>query len=347
MAPFIVDPYRFTSASGTGGWVELGRTTLGSANQFIDVESLPNKKYYMILLDSHGQSSTDGTIRVRYNNTGNGDFEYAGRYQYNGGTDATYVNELSNFIGIHSEDTSPKFRVAYIANKSDKEKLTYGNSIEQNTAGAGNVPNRAEDSEKWDNTTDAISSIEYSTGAGTNTWNTNSEVVVLGWDPADTHTDNFWEELANVELGSAGDNITTGTITAKKYLWIQAYLIPTGTINSNMTFNNDTGNNYSHRYSINGASDGTGINLDRVDVAGSETTPVFVNFFLVNNSANEKLYIQHNITQNTAGAGTAPNRIEVVGKWVNTSAQITEIDIDNSQTGSFDTGSIIKVWGSN
>ena len=44
----------------SGGWKEVGRTTLGSANQFIDVESLPDKRYYMMLLDSHGQSSTDG-----------------------------------------------------------------------------------------------------------------------------------------------------------------------------------------------------------------------------------------------------------------------------------------------
>jgi hypothetical protein len=33
------------------------------------------------------------------------------------------------------------------------------------------------------------------------TFNTGSQkLVVLGWDPADTHTSNFWEELASVEL---------------------------------------------------------------------------------------------------------------------------------------------------
>ena len=32
-----------------------------------------------------------------------------------------------------------------------------------------------------------------------------TEVVVLGWDPTDTHTDNFWEEL-----GSATD-LASGT----------------------------------------------------------------------------------------------------------------------------------------
>ena len=32
-----------------GGWVELGRTTLGSAGDDITVSSLADKRYYMIL----------------------------------------------------------------------------------------------------------------------------------------------------------------------------------------------------------------------------------------------------------------------------------------------------------
>ncbi len=38
-------------------------------------------------------------------------------------------------------------------------------------------------------------------------------------------------------------------------------------------------------------------------------------------------------------------RVEAVAKWANTSAQITDIDFDNTSSGSYDTGSIIKVWG--
>ncbi len=331
----------------SGGWKEVGRTTLGSANQFIDVESLPDKRYYMMLLDSHGQSSTDGTIRVRYNNTGNSDFEYAGRYATNG-TEGTYVNELSNFIGFHSEDTSPKFRVAYISNKSDKEKLTIGHSIEQSTAGTGaaaNVPNRAEDAEKWTNTTDAISSIEYSTGATTNTWNTNSEVVVLGWDPDDTHTTNFWEELASVEGDGTSTTISSGTIPARKYLWVQAFTNASSQ-NTGFQFNNDTGNNYTIRRSTNGASDYNETSIGYIE--GSDTSKAFTNMFIINNSANEKLTIGQSIHNPTAGAGTAPTRNEVVGKWANTSAQITEIDYMQQTTSvNFPSGSFIKVWGSN
>jgi hypothetical protein len=30
-SPFIMNPFRFGGLAGIGGWVELGRTTLGSA----------------------------------------------------------------------------------------------------------------------------------------------------------------------------------------------------------------------------------------------------------------------------------------------------------------------------
>ena len=71
----------------------------------------------------------------------------------------------------------------------------------------------------------------------------------------------------------------------------------------------------------------------------------FFNMFIINNASNEKLGISHGITQNTAGAGTAPERKEVVHKWANTSNQITKIDIDNGATGDFGTATILKVWG--
>ena len=49
---------------------------------------------------------------------------------------------------------------------------------------------------------------------------------------------------------------------------------------------------------------------------------------------------------NTIGAATVPGRIEEVAKWINTSSQITEIDFDNNNTGNYEVGSILKVWGS-
>jgi hypothetical protein len=82
----------------------------------------------------------------------------------------------------------------------------------------------------------------------------------------------------------------------------------------------------------------------------STTEKFFMNAFIINNSANEKLGIAHINNLITAGAGTAPTRRETVGKWSNTSTQITKVGFKNraATTGqNITAGSIIKVWGSN
>ena len=48
------------------------------------------------------------------------------------------------------------------------------------------------------------------------------------------------------------------------------------------------------------------------------------------------------------GAGVAPRRVEVVGKWANTSSQITQIEVLDTAQGDLGlTSGTIKVWGSN
>ena len=327
-----------------GGWKELGRTTLGSANRYIDVTSLPNKRYYMILHDSHGHANTAGTIRVRYN-TDNGT-NYAHRRNANGGADGTSVNEISDFIGSFAEDTNPLFAVGYLSNLSSKEKLTIWHNVEQRTAGAGNAPHRNELVGKWTNTTDPLDEVQIFTGA-TNSYNTNSEVVVLGWDPADTHTTNFWEELADTTFTSSG--VSAQTFTAKKYLWFQFWYTTDSSGNGQHfqlgdTGGIDTGSTYARRHSINGGSDGTSVNQSKIYFApqlGART--YFVNMFMVNNASNEKLVIIHSASNNGAGAGNAPQRRETVGKWVETTNQCDRIKIA-TDSGTF-TGGQLKVWG--
>ena len=57
-----------------------------------------------------------------------------------------------------------------------------------------------------------------------------------------------WERLASVTLGSGGDTIDTGTITAKKYLEVTIDLASSGTQNRPcLRFNSDTGSNYGDR----------------------------------------------------------------------------------------------------
>jgi len=217
------------------------------------------------------------------------------------------------------------------------------------TAGAGNAPSRIEIVSKWANTSNAINRIQTE---GTMT-DSNSEMVVLGWDPADTHTSNFWEELASANATS--NELSTGTFTAKKYLWVQYYLKPTGgTVNGKIRLNNDTGSNYSDRINYEGGEDthtSLGFWFGHAAGSGGTTTNanIFCNMFIINNSSNEKLAIQHLVdTEDGTGAANAPSRSEWVNKWSNTSSQITQIDIDrDGGTGTYDSTSFIKVWGSN
>jgi len=329
-------------AGGIGGWVELGRTTLGSNGDNIDVSSLPDKRYYMVLANT--TSSGLNRHGLRYNSdTGS---NYAWRYSANGAADGTVTS--NGRIIIQADNTATdEFSVTYIANKSDKEKLSYSQDVKQIATGATTAPSRMETVGKHAQTSNPISTITlFNSESGD--YASGSECVVLGWDPADTHTNNFWEELASVELGSPGDNLSSGTFSAKKYLWVQVFTKNSGTNNHAIRFNGDSGTNYAYRRNLDGGSDSTEINGSNdasISMSSLGGFNLFSNIFIINSASREKLHISHTVFQNTAGASNAPRRREAVGKWTNTSNQITSILVYNNETGDYDTGSFIKVWG--
>ena len=333
-------------AGVTGGWKELGRTTLGSAGDAIDVTSLADKRYLMYLYNGIQSGDVNAWTRLNSDTGAN----YALRYNSNGGGESVALNEANGCAlnySASSSSGSQQFAVSYLSNLSNKEKLIMTWNCQQQTAGAGNAPNRRETVGKHVQTSNPISAVNlHNTGGGD--WASGSEMVVLGWDDSDTHSTNFWEELASVELGVAGDTIDTGTFTAKKYLWVQIWEKSTGGATApNIRFNADSGNNYARRSSANGGSDSTTTSQTFIDLFAHTNRAAFSNHFIVNNSSNEKLLIGNELDQQSSGAGTAPTRYEIVGKWANTSSQITQIQVINNQSGDFAVGSIIKVWGSN
>ena len=335
---------------GIGGWVELGRTTLGSAANIITVSSLPDKRYYKYFLDTTGVSA-NFTNHLRLN--GDTGSNYSKRYSVNGGGDSTQVNYTSLFLGINgTAATTPNFTMGYLSNLSTKEKLGFSHSVRQLTAGAGTAPHRDEIVHKHAQTTNPINSIT-ATSTSASTFNTGTELVVLGWDPADTHTTNFWEELADVTAGSNVQTLSTGTFTAKKYLWIQASWLAAGTSRPNIRLGSttlDTGSNYADRNSDTGGADVTSVNQSEAEIGiggGGSGTRYFFNGFIINNAANEKLGIFHSVWGSTAGAGAAPNRTENTFKWANTSNQCNILALyDTTVSTAIGTGSQIKVWGS-
>ena len=296
---------------------------------------------YLVFFDSN----VNINMNIQYNaDTGS---NYADRNSFSGGADSTSTSRTNS--NPFNGGALDHFSIHYLANLSSNEKLGIVHSMNQGASGAGTAPARTENVHKWSNTSNAVNRIDYNQqNAGD--YASGSEVVVLGWDPADTHTNNFWEELASVELGSSNTTIDSGTITGKKYLWIQCYHKSTGGAGTgDLEFNNTGGSGtaYSERLSSNGAADGTSTSRPDIEVsaAGNTNNPKFINAFVINNASNEKLVICNSVERNTAGAGTAPQRREGVGKYTNTSVQITSVQITRSGSGSFDTGSILKVWG--
>lgn len=199
--------------------------------------------------------------------------------------------------------------------------------------------------------TDAnVTTAKFATGAVTPAKLNADAVTAAKIDWASTGADAgiWWEELGRTTLGSNGDTIAVSTFTAKKYLMILAYCIPTGgTINLSLRFNGDSGNNYSNRASDNGAADGTTVSNSSTTFHASAAASRQFGFADVLNVATQtKLVSSMHIHNNTTGAASAPSRSERASKWVNTTDSITSLSIINtSGTGDYATGSEVVVLG--
>jgi hypothetical protein len=338
-----------SGGGAVGGWVELARTTLGSDGDSIDVTGLADKRYLMALINV----PTTGNARPRTRFNADTGTNYADRWSQVGGGDNTTTSQsfIYNEVTSTTDDT---FAVCYASNLAAQEKLTICQGVSAKAAGAATAPHRSEVVGKWANTSNAISQWNITNDLAGD-YTSGAECVVLGWDPDDTHTTNFWEELGEITIGSAASSMTSSTFTAKKYLWVQGYIKPDGTdtITPTLQLGNgtiDTGNNYSTRYSYNGGSDGTITSNDTMEFlynTGAKGEPIFFNTFIVNNASNEKLSITEVVAQEQAGNTSDPERSEGVGKWSNTSNQANILKIDQwSGTGNLGTDSIVKIWGS-
>jgi hypothetical protein len=156
-----------------------------------------------------------------------------------------------------------------------------------------------------------------------------------------------WGKAGSDTLTGTGDLMTITDLPANLSNFFISHTLASGQTEPLITFNNDTGSNYAYRYSSDGGSDSTQTSGSNVFThTASNTTDNSWLMYCINISAEEKLFLMWSMGANTAGAGNAPTRREYAGKWVNTSAQITEIDATNGGTGDFLTGSNITALGS-
>jgi len=335
----LINPF-MKFASGGGGvpfYQLLDRTSLGSANDVIAVSGFAEKENLLIL----GHTINSGNTNVFFRCNGDSGTNYAENGQINGGTNYTQASQAQLDLSGGAE-AKPMFIVQNITNISDKEKLSI-NNCNNCATGVSSVSNRIELVGKWANTSDAISSVSYN-NTSSGSYEAQSEVVVLGYNN-DGSGSSIWEELAT-NSETSGQN--TATFTAKKYLLVQFFVENSGSIQPELIMGSggsiDTGNNFSSRGSINGASDWTRNTQDSIETEDNTGNPIYCEFFICNTSDEEKLAIGHYNYRYTAGAGTSPGQIQVVGKWANTSAQANILGFKDSGAGSF-TNSTLRIWG--
>jgi hypothetical protein len=148
-------------------------------------------------------------------------------------------------------------------------------------------------------------------------------------------------------LGSEQDTITISDQTSTTFNNIMGHMIGTGNVDSRIRLGNgsvDTGSNYADRGSGNGSVDFTFTTQDDIHLFNGDDDS-FVISYIINIAGEEKLVISHICNNNTAGAATAPNRMEVVNKWTNTSNQFDNVQLLNVDTGGFLTSSNLSALG--
>jgi len=148
-----------------------------------------------------------------------------------------------------------------------------------------------------------------------------------------------------ITLGSSADDMDITDLGGKTFNQFLIHEITSGTAQIETTFNNDTGSNYAKRNSAGGAADSTSTSQSnlRLDLTGALDAFIMCNFLSI--SSEEKLGIIFSMTPNTAGAGNAPERFEIVAKWADTSNTMDRIDCNNSAGGSYDTNSNLSALG--
>ncbi len=144
-------------------------------------------------------------------------------------------------------------------------------------------------------------------------------------------------------LTVAGDILDISDLTPLKFNVYLTHAIDNGSnVGTNLTLDGVGGTSYALRIAENGA-EGTLVSQPNWRIRFNINDQFDVGY-IVNITNEEKLMIGWHNSASTAGAATAPNRSEYVGKFVQ-NAQFTQITNTNDQGGSFDIGSNLSALG--
>jgi len=158
-------------------WIKAGSTTTTGNVGNIDVNSMTANKFNQILYHVIGNG---GTAATEFRVSSDSGTNYASRESGNGGADGTHTNDTG--LPQVQFGANTEFVVSYMCNISGEEKLFLKWTIDQGTAGAGNLVYRRELAGKHVTTSGQITDVEYyDTNSGTSIA-TDSNLSVIGSD---------------------------------------------------------------------------------------------------------------------------------------------------------------------
>ena len=138
-----------------------------------------------------------------------------------------------------------------------------------------------------------------------------------------------WERIANpAALGSAGDSISSGTFTPKKFLYVVIHAVAGSSFSNSLQVGTggtyDVDSNYARSRQRGGeATDSNSNNITGIDMQESTKEEYFLEGYISNPSNLVKLGSMWSM-EITGGASDASNTGEWMFKWDNT-AQINTI----------------------
>lgn len=149
-------------------------------------------------------------------------------------------------------------------------------------------------------------------------------------------------KLGETILGGNATSISVSSFAAVNEIMIVAQVVGFDAVDAcALRFNGDTGNNYTYRFSANGAADTIGTSQSRIlmEVSGSHTEAASFICHVSNRSASVKLP-----TWQIAN-GSGVSRAEGAANWNNTSAQITTITLLANGGNNILSGSRLTIYG--
>ena len=140
-----------------------------------------------------------------------------------------------------------------------------------------------------------------------------------------------WAKQGSDTLSSTADTIDI-TFTEKTFLQTMTHQIESGsTLNPYIRFNDDSTTVYARRNSQNGAADGTTTSTNHGGYAGISGENPFAIGYHVDIASEEKLSIIFYMEGSGSGATNAPDRTELVSKYVpSPTARITTVNFYNA-----------------